>query len=607
MRSISVRFAIAAVAGALFILAMIGMMNYHFLKAELLKDASIKAKLIEENAVNRIEEILAKTRESSASMKQQLLAEGFDKAHIASVLREALEKTPYYYGMTMAFEPGVLSSIPFSPYYYKHDGKILYKDVAKSKGYDYLHMEWYTTPKSAGRAKWSEPYFDEGGGDILMATYGNPVYVDGKFAGILTIDLSLAQMEHIISSIHILKSGYAFLLSKEHKILVHPDIKRIMQPYGADKRVVFDKITKEGENWLYFSQAGKTGLIIGVVLPENELFASLNRISLISIILAITGSILLIIVMFLISRRITKPLKEVIAVTQEISLGNFDKKITLPKQKDEIYELALSINRMQDAIKRYISDLKRATAKEERAQSELHVARQIQMGMLPEPLEANPFVQIAATLKPARAVGGDFYDYFYIDGKHLAFVVADVSGKGVPAAMFMAVTMSYIRAYGSSKKDPAQIVKRLNDTLAENNDAFMFVTLFLGVMEVESGKVTYVNAGHTSPYIVSPSTGVQKLPESKDPVVGAFEGVVYSNETLTLAKGETLVAYTDGVTEAFSNGDEQFGEARLERLLAQHKDAPASALPALVEEEVARFCTDAEQSDDITLLAVTKA
>jgi len=605
MKSISIRFALAAVTGAMIILALIGTINYHYLKEELLRDATEKTKLIEQNSVHQIHYILAQTKETSKRIAASLKQERFSKKSIERLLREGIKEESYFFGMAMAFEPKTIYSEPFCPYYFREGNKIVYKNLVV-EGEPYYEQEWYSTPKNAQKAAWSEPYFDTLGGNILMATYGNPIYHDDRLIGITTIDLSLEQLEDIISAIHILKSGYAFLLSREHKILVHPDTKKIMTYYEKSKPLPYNKIIKMDNQWLYYAPVAHTGLILGIVLPEDELFASLNKISLISVILAIAGSILLIIVMFLISRRITRPLQEVTHLTEEISLGHFDKRIKLPKQKDEIYDLALSVNRMQDAIKRFISDLKNATAKEERAQSELNVARSIQMSMLPEPLSQNREIEIAATLQPAKAVGGDFYDFFTIDEESVCFVVADVSGKGVPAAMFMAVTMSYIRAYSQTKKDPVKIINRLNETLAENNDAFMFVTLFLAIINIRTGEMSYVNAGHTEPYVMSPSQGIKALPGSENPIVGAFEGIMYRAESIVLKKGEKLFLYTDGVTEAFSKEDEQFGEKRLQNVLEETMDKTPAACLKDVESAVSKFAEGCEQSDDITLLIIAK-
>ena len=604
MKSISLRFALASVSMALLILAFIGGINYYFLKKELLNDATIKAKLIEQNSVHHIHQILSKTKTHSHFMKETLLKKGFDLKTIKTLFFESLEEEPNFYGMAMAFEPGIIYNKTFSPYVYRNNTNIAYKDVVVSDNYYYLDKEWYTSPKNAQKSVWSEPYFDEGGAEILMATYGTPIFYQDKFAGVVTIDISLEYLQQIISSVHILKSGYAFLLSKSHKILVHPDTKKIMTQYHHEN-LTYNQIILKEDNWIYYAPVASTGLILGIVLPENELFASLNKISLISIILAIIGSLLLIVTMLLISRRITQPLKEVIKLTEEISLGNFDTKIVLPKVKDEIYYLARSVNRMQDSIKNYIENLKEATIKEERIESELNIAKSIQISMLPKALEENADISIAATLQAAKAVGGDFYDFFYIKKDQLCVVMADVSGKGVPAAMFMSVTMSYIRAY-SSKQLPSKIVSKVNNTIAKNNDANMFVTLFLGILDIKSGEFTYVNAGHTSPYKINEDGSIETLFSSRNPVVGGFEGLTYTDHTITLQAKEKLFLYTDGITEAFNLEDEQFGEKRLEKVLEAHKKISEERLLEKMQEAIVSFADECEQSDDITMLLLHK-
>lgn len=184
-------------------------------------------------------------------------------------------------------------------------------------------------------------------------------------------------------------------------------------------------------------------------------------------------------------------------------------------------------------------------------------------------------------------------------------VVADVSGKGVPAAMFMSVTMSYIRAY-ATKPDPARIVNRLNNTVSANNDANMFVTLFLAILNVETGVLHYVNAGHTEPYILSKEEGIKVLTSPRNPVVGAFEGIDYNTESITMQNFDKLFLYTDGVTEAFSKEDTLFDTQRLEEVLDSVIALPAQQCIDVVEKSVTEFAEGCEQSDDITMLVLKK-
>jgi len=602
MSSISIRFALTSVSVALLILAITGTINYIFLKKELLSDATQKAKLIEENSIHKIQTIIKTTQDYSKELKESLQKEGYDKKNIQKLLQQTLHAKPYFYGSTIAFKPNKIYKEPYSPYYYKKKKAIASTDLAQNN-YNYQNKEWYTTPKKSQQASWSEPYFDEGGGNILMATYSNPIIKESTFLAVVTIDLSLKNLQELISSIHILESGYAFLLSKEHKILVHPDNTKIMQTYYKDS-LEYNKIIQEKNQWLYYAHIPSTGLTLGIVLPSNELFSSLHTMSLLSIILAIVGSFLLIITMVLISRRITKPLKEVTQLTEEISLGNFDAKIKLQKTKDEIYSLSLAINRMQDSIKHYIEELKTATIEKQKVESELNIAREIQMSMLPKQLQLNKYVKIEAILQPAKAVGGDFYDFFYLNESKLCFVIADVSGKGVPAALFMSVTMSYIRAYSSEYNSPATIVNRLNNTMSQNNDTNMFVTLFLAILDTSSGTFTFVNAGHTEPYLLSKEQGLQTLNAPRNPIVGAFEDIEYKEMKSKLEKEEKLFLYTDGVNEAYSKDDVQFGEERLRKILKKSITLSPQESLSQISKAVSSFCKESEQSDDITMLCI---
>jgi len=600
MKSISIRFALASVSVALFILALMSGINYILLKKELILDATQKAHLIEKNSGYQIEALLSKAQESSFGLKNILDESDLNTETIKNNLTKTLQTQNAFFGTTLAFNPKAMKQKPFSPYYYKKGDKILYKDLA-SKEYNYLAKEWYTTPLKQEKALWSEPYFDEGGGNVLMATYSNPIIYKQKIAAILTIDLSLQKMQEMITSIKILESGYAFILSKENKILAHPNASLMMQTY-TQKSFKYNTMIKEEHNWIYYTHIANTDFTLAIVFPVNELFASLHYMSLISTILALIGSILLIITMIIISRRISEPLKELTIITDEISKGNFDKKITLPKSKDEIYRLSFAINTMQEALRKYIKDLKSATIKQQKIESELDIARAIQMSMLPKELVQNKNILLNALLHPAKAVGGDFYDFFYIDDEHLCFVIADVSGKGVPAAMFTAVTISYLRAYSNVTSSASELVVKLNNTIASNNDANMFVTLFLAILDIKSGELNYVNAGHNEPYLMNDKEGYKRVKTAGNPVVGAFEGLHYKDEKIFLNKNSKLFLYTDGVTEAFSKEDEAFGDKRLSKLLQVSKTKSADATLVAIENSLKLFTKGCKQSDDITML-----
>jgi sigma-B regulation protein RsbU (phosphoserine phosphatase) len=242
----------------------------------------------------------------------------------------------------------------------------------------------------------------------------------------------------------------------------------------------------------------------------------------------------------------------------------------------------------------------------DRMQEELNVAHTIQMSMLPQTFPAFPEHEefdLYATLKPAREVGGDFYDFFFSDEDHLCLVVGDVSGKGVPAALFMAVSQTMIKTAAKGDRSPASIVTRVNDALSADNPTSMFVTLFLTIIDIRTGQFSYCNAGHNPPYIAHADGEVTCLNERHGVVMGAMEGLAYGENQRDLKPGDALFVFTDGVTEAMDTGGQLYGEERLEKLLDNDNGVAAELLTASAMQSVEAFAEGAEQADDITILA----
>jgi len=603
MKSISSRFTLVSVIVSVLTLLSIISINYLYVKNELLKSANDKARLEVYKAQNKINKMLFKATKSSNSAKNQLQREGLKQSSITHTLTNTLEKNENIYGMTVAMEPGVVYKKLFSPYFYKKKGHIVYTNLA-TKEYDYLSKPWYSDVKISKKPKWSKPYFDRGGGNALMVTYSNPIFQGGKFAGIVTIDLSLEKLKKIINSIRILKSGYAFLLSKNSVVLVSPKGKMIMKRYNQN--IKYNQIIKYKSRWVYYSKVNSTGWILGVVIPKKELFHSLYQMTWVLLLLAFLGVFILIVFIYILSKKITKPLKTIIEITNEISNGNFDKKMIKPKTKDEVYQLFKAVEKMQKEIKTYISNLKIATKKEQKIKSELDIANKIQMNMLPsaQVCREDDIINLYAFLKPAKAVGGDFYDFFRLDDDKLCFVIADVSGKGMPAALFMAVSISYIRAFAQQEAKPSQIIKKVNKALCQNNKANMFVTMILSIVDLKTGKMTYVNAGHTKPYILSCKNQTLKLGHNNDPIVGFMPDLEFCDHSLHLKRGEKLFLYTDGVNEAFSKDGKQFGDKNLAKILDQNRSSNSQIILSSMKNAISDFTKDEEQSDDITILIV---
>ncbi|MGM9689162.1 MAG: PP2C family protein-serine/threonine phosphatase [Alloprevotella sp.] len=246
----------------------------------------------------------------------------------------------------------------------------------------------------------------------------------------------------------------------------------------------------------------------------------------------------------------------------------------------------------------------------ESIKSDLAIAGEIQQAILPRKFPPFPAlkaqVDIFASMTPAKEVGGDFYDFFQIDETHLGFVIADVSGKGVPASLFMAVSRTLLRATGLRGLPSHECMNIVNKLLCKESLDSMFVTVFYGIYNLETGEIDYTNAGHNPPYVLKHNNQVEALPLSQNFIVGVFDDFVYKNSTLTLQPGDTLVLYTDGVTEAFNPEKEQFGDTGLEKTLKSVPGAGSQEITEALLEDIHDFAGDEPQSDDITTLMLKR-
>jgi phosphoserine phosphatase RsbU/P len=312
--------------------------------------------------------------------------------------------------------------------------------------------------------------------------------------------------------------------------------------------------------------------------------------------------------------RISQPLKQLSAHAGRLATQDFSEAVTgpsdiadLPKRsQDEVGKLAESFITMESTLRQSVRELKETTAAKERIESELKIARDIQMSMVPKtfpPFPHRPELALYATLVPAREVGGDFYDFFFIDYNHLCFAIGDVSGKGVSAALFMAVTRTLFRTTASKVSRPDGILSLLNHEICRGNDSCLFVTVFCAVLDIRTGEVEYSNGGHNLPYFVS--RGETRILENTGGMaLGFTPDVRYRSEKITLGAGDGLFLYTDGVTEAMDEAGNQFSEPRLVEYLHQANGASVTELIRGAVDQVRHHSAGAPQSDDITALTL---
>ncbi|CAH2030941.1 SpoIIE family protein phosphatase [Trichlorobacter ammonificans] len=595
------------------------------------------------------EQVMAHSRDVVAaavySIDDQLRAVARDQATLATALESAPRLTTadlrrilrYHvatneevFGAAIAFAPGFSPNgrERSAPYCFKRlNGELAIIDLA-SPSYNYPQQPWYRLPAERKAPVWSEPYFDEGGGNVVMTTYSVPFYrMQGgvrRFAGIATSDVSVDWLGRQIASLKLNRNGYAALFSRNGVYLAHPDRSLVMRETlagVAEKknnpvlREIGRAITRgesgfvtgsnvfDRESWIYYAPVPATGWSLAVVFPAEEMRSEVTRIGRMIALLCIAGIVVLVLAIVLVARSVSRPLAEISLAVQRIAGGDLDGDLPPIRVGGEVRHLADSFGRMQRDLKEHIRQLTETTAVKERMAGELSVAHDLQMAILPHELPELPGLEIAGCCVPAREVGGDFYDARLLADGRLFFVIGDVSGKGVPAALYMAMAVTLARAGAGDDCDPAELLGRINRELCRGNDSCMFATILCGIIDPNSGMVRLANAGHTPPAIrrADGTCVFQRL--SPGLVAGYLEDFTYVEEQVTLIAGDTLILYTDGVTEAMSGAGELFGEARLLAALSGGTGG-AGELLRKVEEAVAAFADAASQSDDLTMLAL---
>jgi sigma-B regulation protein RsbU (phosphoserine phosphatase) len=348
------------------------------------------------------------------------------------------------------------------------------------------------------------------------------------------------------------------------------------------------------------------GWLLSIQIPEDELFADMekhNRFFL--IIITISFAAIIFLAYLLISMFINNPIKTLTKDVAQIELGNLDTKIDI-KTNDELGQLARTFNKMTSDLRKAIDENIRDREEKKRISTELSIAHEIQANMLPgmfPPFPDRNEFDIFAEMIPAKEVGGDFYDFFFLDNDNLAIVIADVSGKGIPASLFM-VNIKTLINYISAGKSPKTVFELVNKKLCKNNDACIFVTAIMGFYNIKKGKFTFVNAGHNPPLLKRKNGSFEYLRTKPHIFLAIKNDAEYLEEEISLEEGDTLYFYTDGVTEAMNQEKELFGEERLLNALNKYKSSSVKDLIENIKKEVDDFAGGAEQADDIAMLAL---
>ena len=385
-----------------------------------------------------------------------------------------------------------------------------------------------------------------------------------------------------------------------------PHISTTMDPaYGLLRSVVIPIEDSQGRHF-----------IVGADIHAHEVAALMRRAFLNFFVMGVASFVMAIVFSYLASCSITRPLARLSSFTRTLVESNFSSTVRLDsslfpdgnRTGAETAILAFDFDQMQRNLEAHIDQLKITQSARERAESELRIAGQIQETFLPsafDPAIFNRRVQLHASMKTAKQAGGDLFDFFPLGPDHLFFAVGDVSGKGMPAAMFMSAVVVLLRSAAKLHRDPAEILRHVNDDLADRNESCTFVTLLVGILDVSSGEIVVANGGHNPPRILAADGSLSTLPVKTNVVAGVMGGRTFARESFSLRPGDTLFLYTDGVTEAMDVAESLYGEDRMDRTLSSLSPDPSAAeIVRKIADDVSSFAGDHEQADDITMLAI---
>jgi len=374
-----------------------------------------------------------------------------------------------------------------------------------------------------------------------------------------------------------------------------------------------NNVTKVGDmtlddmDYISFSRQLENGWLLSVFLPSTEIFCEIeDRNEHYTLLIAVVSLVMLFFAYLLISSLVNKPLKRLTEGVQRLGRGDLKANIDI-RTRDEMGLLARTFNSMTAQLRESIETNVRVSAEKERIEAELNVAQRIQIAMLPcifPPFPDRKEFELFANMEAAREVGGDFYDFYLVDDDHLAVTIADVSGKGVPAALFMVIAKTLLKNSVQSGLCVSEVFNTVNNMLCEHNEANMFVTAFLGVYEISTGIFKYVNAGHNPPLVCRKGGSFERLEVRPGFVLAGMSGLKYKESEILFNGGDMLYMYTDGVTEAINSETLLFGEEELIMAVNMYKKLEVKDFISAIRQTVNSFAAEVEQADDITMLVL---
>ncbi|MDH5835085.1 SpoIIE family protein phosphatase [Luteimonas kalidii] len=598
-------------------------------------NARVEAQALTRQGALNLEAILDSVQVSGRTLAAGATGVGAQPLHLRSLLLASLAGDPDIAGAMIIVEPGRLApDDPGFTWYIRRDGERLVERSVQDLGYDYRAMPWYVRTLQSTGAWWSEPYANAATAGADFTTYNLPLRLHGDGAlapalGMVSLDVPVARLlDGLLQSTPDEAGLQPMLFSPGGLAVLHPDpelrmrqrlevlvengradLVPLAQAQARGETVEFEhEDPASGESFLtQAAPVGDSGWTFATSASESFILRQLREVAQW---VALIGLLALLPALVLVRRytgRLLQPIEDLTESARHFASGEFDYPLPHIGRRDEVGVMARAFNTARGSIKRQLREIEAMAGARQKLESELGIAREIQQSMLPHARmieHGGMRMDLCAVLEPAKAVGGDFYQFSELDGGALWFSIGDVSDKGVPAALFMARTATVLEGQARRLGSPGAILAAASGRLVEGNETCMFATVLCGRLEIDSGRCLLASAGHDAPVLVHADGRIETLALEAGPPLGfeVFDGFVVRESWLP--EGATLVAWTDGITEAFDADDTGYGDERLHRALVPGEAADQTCRRLL--QDVQHFVAGAAQSDDITVLAIRR-
>jgi sigma-B regulation protein RsbU (phosphoserine phosphatase) len=555
------------------------------------------------------------------------------EAQIYAQLRANTLQNPAVYGAAMAFEPGSYKTgdVLFCPYVYRGPDAVEAMDITRDVFDWYVEekWQWWHIPKRTGAGVWTDPYFDEGAGNVLMVTYSAPFTRDGAFRGVTTVDIKLPTLKEKVGGeilgdldFVILTARGQYVFSPHPEFIMSESVFDVAQRRGrpdiaaAARRVVSGEagvVPLEGwdtpeRQWVFFAPIESAGWGFAAIKTEREALAGANaRMALAAVALAAT-LLLIIGCIWFVSGRIARPITRLRSKVLQIAGGDLDTRVEGIASHDEIGELARSFNKMTDDLRSHVDRLAEERATREKIERDLDLAREIQRGLLPKAEPHAPGFEIAGWNQAADKTGGDYFDWLELPDGRTIVTLADVTGHGIGPALIVAVCRAYMRASASSGSvDLSGALGRVNDLLHADIPEGKFVTAAVGLIDPGQSRMSLVSAGQAPILFYEAKTGTVHNWDADDLPLGIMSGLGFDEaREVEFGPGDVLVLTTDGFFEWANAEGEQFGTQRLVEFLRTKHDLQPEAFIGALHQAVVAHSGGTEQGDDLTAVVIKK-